>query len=185
MKYLSIILGLLSIFLFYSCSASTDSRYSEDEKEPDKKEDVTGKDPLLDSEIAEDFDFTPYRTELEIPEKELSLPTYSNNTDIWYGYEEKEPDTASFVKRKVIDKASGYRILILTTDNLEEANNMRSEIYFNTTRKEAYVVFDPPFYKVLVGDFLDYSEAKNFSFKMSQLGYTESRVVNETVNIFE
>ncbi len=172
--------ALCSIF-FYSCSASTDTRY--ENKDSGEKEVTKEKEPK--NKIVEDFDFTPYRTKLDIPEKKISLPTNTSNSDIWYGYEKNEIDTSASLNRKIIDKVQGYRVLILTTDNLEEANNMRSEIYFNTTQKEVYVIFDPPFYKVMVGDFTDYSEAKNLSFKLNQLGYTESRVVNETVNIFE
>jgi len=176
----------LGLILFYSCSASTDTRYGSEKKDTGKKENVVKeKEPKV--EIVEDFDFTPYRTILDIPKKEISIPTITSTpkSEIWYGYEDTEFDTTSFLNKKIIDKVQGYRVLVFTTDNLEEANNMRSEIYFNTNEKEVYVVFDPPFYKVMVGDFTEYSEAMNLSFKLNQLGYTESRVVNETVNIFE
>ncbi len=180
------ILLTLSLLIFYSCSASTDSRYGGDKKDSDDKE-VVIKDKETEVEIAEDFDFTPYRTKLDIPKKEISIPiiTSTPKSEIWYGYNDAEIDTSSFLNKKIIDKVPGYRVLLHTTDNLEEANNLRSEIYFNIAQKEVYVVFDPPFYKVMVGDFIKYSEAKDLSFKMNQLGYTESRVVNETVNIFE
>jgi hypothetical protein len=166
------------LFIFYSCSASTDTRYETDkDKSNDKKE--------TDVDIAEDFDFTPYRTKLDIPGKELSMPVSSGKSEIWYGYEETESDTSVILNKKIIDKAQGYRVLLLTTDNLDEANDLRTEIYFNSIRQDVYVIFDPPFYKVMAGDFSEYSEAKDLSFKMNQLGYTEARVVNETINIFE
>jgi CRISPR/Cas system-associated exonuclease Cas4 (RecB family) len=184
MKKLSVILISLNLIVFYSCSASTDSRYGGEKKDTGDKG-VVIKDKEPEVEIVEDFDFTPYRTKLDIPKKEISIPTQTPKSEIWYGYEDIEIDTSSSSNKKIIDKVQGYRVLILTTDNLEEANNMRSEIYFNTEQKDVYVVFDPPFYKVMVGDFTEYSEAKDLSFKMNQLGYTESRVVNETVNIFE
>jgi len=186
MKNLFIVLITISLILFYSCSASTDSRYGGEKKDTGEKEVVT-KDKEPEVEIVEDFDFTPYRTKLDLPKKEISIPaiTSTPKSEIWYGYEDIEIDTSSLLNKKIIDKVQGYRVLILTTDNLEEANNMRSEIYFSTTQKEVYVIFDPPFYKVMVGDFTEYSEAKDLSFKLNQLGYTESRIVNETVNIFE
>ena len=73
----------------------------------------------------------------------------------------------------------------MATDNLEEADSMRSDIYFKTTQKDVYLFFDPPFYKVLVGDFKQFSDAKNLSFKLSQMGYAESRVISDTVNVFQ
>ena len=39
--------------------------------------------------------------------------------------------------------------------------------------------------KVKVGDFTDITESNNLKFKLNQLGYTEARVIKETVNIFE
>ncbi len=185
MKYIIFSFCLLSLFIFYSCSASTDNRYSEDKDKIDVEKELKKENDSLGKNVVEDFDFTPYRTKLEIPEKEILLPTTINSSEVWYGYDESEVDTSSQLNRKVIDKVNGYRVLILTTDNLEEANNMRSEIYFNTAQKDVYVIFDPPFYKVMIGDFINYSDANDLSFKMSQLGYTECRIVNETINIFE
>lgn len=181
MKNLLVALGILFLLVFYSCSASTGGRYSSDEEKTDDSKTVS--DDEKTGTIKEDFDFTPYRTKLDIPEKELNFPTSSKSQDVWYDYEEEDIDT-SLVK-KIINKVSGYRVLILTTDNLEEANNMRSITYFKTIQKQVYVIFDPPFYKVMVGDFTDYTNAKNLSFKLNQMGYAEARVVNETVNIFE
>lgn len=184
MKNLFVIIISSILIVLYSCGASTDSRYGGEKKDADDKE-VVIKDKESGDEIVEDFDFTPYRTKLDIPEEEVSIPTQTPKSEIWYGYEDIEIDTSSSSNKKIIETVPGYRVLILTTDVLEEANTMRSEIYFNTEQKDVYVIFDPPFYKVMVGDFIEYAEAKELSFKMTQLGYAESRVVNETVNIFE
>jgi len=185
MKYIIFFFCILSIFIIYSCSASTDSRYADDKNKNEVEKELKKETDSSVKNIVEDFDFTPYRTKLEIPEKEISIPTTIDYSEIWYQYEESEVDTSSQINRKIIDKVNGYRVLILTTDNLEVANNMRSEIYFNTTQKDVYVIFDPPFYKVMIGDFINYPDANDLNFKMRQLGYNECRVVNETINIFE
>jgi len=170
-----------SIILFYSCSASTDTRYKTAE-ELSEEEEIINETPS--NVIVEDFDFTPYRTVLDIPVKEINIPVTTKNSDVWYGYEESENDTSLHIK-KIIDKVPGYRVLLLTTDNLEEANALRAEIDSSSVRREVYIVFDPPFYKVMLGDFQKFSEAKDLSFKMNQLGYPEARVVNETINIYD
>jgi hypothetical protein len=182
MKKLNIIIAFICTLVFYSCTASTSGRYSNDEQKNKEKETTNNKKP--DEEIKEDFDFTPYRTKLEIPEKELNFPASSKNPDVWYDYDEKNIDTFSSTK-KIINKASGYRVLMLTTDDLDEANNLRSDIYFKTTQKQVYVTFDPPFYKVSVGDFTDYSNADDLSFKLKQMGYADARVVSDSINVFE
>jgi hypothetical protein len=38
---------------------------------------------------------------------------------------------------------------------------------------------------VKAGDFTSKSEANDFKFKLNQIGYTEAKVVQDTVNLFE
>ena len=183
MKKITIVLLVLSHLLIISCSASTGSRY-EKEEEKEKKVETPESEKSTKKEIAEDFDMTPYQTKIEIEEKApLEESQGIDNLSIWYDYEES--DTATSNNKIVIGKEYGYRVQVLATDNLEEADSLRSDIYFNAARKDVYVIFDPPFYKVLVGDFRQFSDAKNLSFKLSQIGYTESRVVSDTVNVFQ
>lgn len=172
MKTLFFIAGLF--ILITGCSASTGSRYETKEEKPatttiEKKKEIT-----------EDFDITPYETEIDIqvpPISEEKLPA-----DVWYEYNSTTSDSSG---KNIVGTTDGYRVQVLSTDDIDEANLVRSQIYQHTTRKEVYVIFEPPFYKVKVGDFTSKTEAENLRFKLNQLGYTESKVVQETVNIFE
>ena len=169
-----IVYSLLTLFLI-GCSASTGSRY--EKKEEKKSETKTLKETKKENE--EDFDITPYQTEIDI-----EAPTLSEDklpSDVWYGYK----DTSSVLEKKIIGTTDGYRVQVLSTDDIEEANRVRAEIYEKTARKEVYVIFEPPFYKVKAGDFTTKSEANDFKFKLNQLGYSEAKVVQETVNLFE
>ncbi|GAB4296844.1 MAG: hypothetical protein Kow0098_20410 [Ignavibacteriaceae bacterium] len=165
------ILSFISGILICGCSASTGSRYEAKESESEK---ITG-----DTDIVEDFDFTSRKIEFNLPE--VRIPSNFESTDAWYGYEDRD----NIRDRKVTGTTNGYRVQVLITDNLEEAENMRNEILFSTNMKEVYITFDPPFYKVKVGDFITKTDAENFSFKLTQLGYSDLRIVNELVNIYE
>ena len=160
-------------FLIIGCSASTGSRY---ETKTDNKTVNTTEEK---KEVVENFDITPYETEIDIEAPPISTGKVPNN--VWYEYSTSSPDSL----RNVIGTTEGYRVQVLSTDDIDEANLVRAEIYEQTSRKEVYVIFEPPFYKVKVGDFTSKSEAENLRFKLNQLGYTESKVVQETVNIFE
>lgn len=171
---MKIIIGITVItILFIGCSASTGSRYET------KKE--TGKETSSEvkEEIVEDFDITPYQTEIDIEAPPIA--TDKLPPDVWYGY----GDSSSENQRTIVGTTDGYRVQVLSTDNIDEANQVRAEIYEKTTRKEVYIIFEPPFYKVKVGDFTTKAEADDLRFKLNQLGYTESKVVQETVNLFE
>jgi hypothetical protein len=163
---------ILSLFLI-GCSAATGTRYetSKETKTETKVEET--------KEITEDFDITPYRTEIDIEAPPIG--TDKLPPDVWYGYN----NDSTNIDKKIIGTTDGYRVQVLSTDDIDQANSVRAEIYEKTTRKEVYVIFDPPFYKVKVGDFTSKSEAENLRFKLTQLGYTESKVVQEIVNLFE
>ena len=171
-----VILNCFLILILFGCSASTGSRY---EKAEEKKiEEKTTKETKKN--IEEDFDITPYQTEINIEAPPIG--TEKLPPDVWYGYNE---DTSNVLQRKIIGTTDGYRVQVISTDDIEEANRIRAEIYEKTARKEVYVTFEPPFYKVKAGDFTSKSDANDFKFKLNQLGYTEAKVVQETVNIFE
>jgi len=132
-KFSFIPIIILFAVLFYSCSASTDTRYSKDsEKDVSKSKEK-------EAIVEDDFDIKPFQTKIEIPDETL---------------------------KTVIDTISGYRVQVISTDNLEEANGVRSEIYFKTNEKAIYVIFEPPFYVVRVGDYKNINDAKALSFKL-------------------
>jgi SPOR domain len=168
-----LIFASLFTFLLVSCSASTSGRYETNEKKPEKKEEAAKKNN------EENFDLTPYRATFNVEKKENQI---SQNIDAWYSYDDKAvPDTSAL---QIISQKNGYRVQVFSTDNLNEADSLRSELYMKTNQKAIYISFDPPFYKVKVGDFLKISEAKDLSFKLNQIGYTETRVINDKVNIY-
>ena len=171
MKFLITFFGLAILIL--GCSASTGSRYET------KNETNSSTDTEKKNEVVEDFDITQYETEIDIEAPPIS--TGKVPPDVWYEYSTSSTDSL----RKIIGTTDGYRVQVLSTDDIDEANLVRAEIYEKTSRKEVYVIFEPPFYKVKVGDFTSKTEAEDLRFKLNQLGYTESKVVQETVNLFE
>ena len=159
------------IFFHAGCSASTSSRYEKTNGNGDDKKET----------VNEDFDITRYKTQIEIE-------TVSNNegiSDVWYEYENNSEDSNFVQNHEIVRTVDGYRVLVVATDNMEDANSVRADILAKIKRKEVYISFEPPFYKVKIGDFTDITESNNLKFKLNQLGYTEARVIQETVNIFE
>ncbi|MDR3665719.1 MAG: hypothetical protein P4L35_02640 [Ignavibacteriaceae bacterium] len=182
MKFLTYFLPLILFFLT-SCGTitSTGSRYHQDENTHENRiKKVKAEDTVL---VSEEFDITPYRTKIET--KDISTQTgnsESSNLNAWYNYDTTNNNSEA---RIPIEQTAGYRVLVLITDNLEEANNMKTEILIKTNEKPVYITFDPPFYKVKAGDFVNSTEAKEFGFKLNQMGYPESKVIRDTVNIYK
>lgn len=173
MKYVQLFIEYLAIIaLFTNCSASTETRYGDDDPNNNKK----------DIKLVEDFDITPYKTDIEV----MTFVESSNGmVDAWFDYDDINNDNIIPDNRKITGTRDGYRLLIIATDDLQEANNMRDRLYKQSKRNNVYISFEPPFYKVKLGDFTDLAEVNDLKFKLNQLGFGEARIVQETVNIYE
>lgn len=175
MNKLRIILIIIPIIFFHAgCGASTSSRYEKTEK-------TNGNEDKNKATANEDFDITRYKTKIEIE----TITNSEGLSDAWYGYENSSEESNFGQNLNIVGTVDGYRVLVVATDNMDAANSVRADILDKIQRKEVYISFEPPFYKVKIGDFTDIAESNNLKFKLNQLGYTEARVVQETVNIFE
>jgi hypothetical protein len=179
MKFLVITVSLF-LLLMAGCGTSTGSRYEKSEDKDEIK--IADQEKFEELAAKENFDMSPYKEEFDIPEEPENIIS-TDKLDLWYNY---ETDTATLnLGREIVDQVDGFRVQVIATDDLEEANQIRTEIYERTNQKFVYIVFDPPFYKVKTGDFTEVEDARNLSFKLNQLGYKESRVVTEKVNIYK
>ena len=175
MKYLArvkeIIIILILIFSF-GCGSSTGSRYNES---------ANGNSHKNEEKLQEDFDISKYETKIDISDS--AKPITHNIVTAWYDYPVKI-DTNSD-QTKITTTISGYRVRVSSTDNLNDADSLRNELYNKTNQKHIYIIFDPPFYRIEIGDFTEMSTARDLKFKLNQLGYNEARVVSERVNVYK
>lgn len=173
----------ISIVMLYGCSASTGSRYEKvkvkTEDNTEVKTEVKNED-IKTSTVKEDFDITPYKVEIIIPEKKVS--SVSGNQNVWFDYGSPGIETKT---KTLVGTGEGFRVLILTTDNIEEANQIKADVYFSQNFNEVYIDFEPPFYKVKAGDFDNQKTADDFRFKLNQLGYKEAKVIKDKINLYE
>lgn len=175
MKNLPIIFSFISVLILYGCSAKTTIRY-EKPKETTRDNTTTTK-----INLKEEFDYSQFRKSLDLPEENLTPTTVpSNYGDIWYDYESSTPGD-----KVIVNKTNGFRVLVLVTDILDQANEMRSDIYFKTNQRAIYVDFESPFYRVKVGDYTDINKARELSFRLNQMGYQAAKVIPDSVNVFE
>jgi hypothetical protein len=177
MKYIQLLSKyLVIVILFTNCSASTSTRYSDDDDDNKKKNNK------IEKNIIEDFDISPYKTTIVV--ENLTAGSKVVN-DAWFEYDNFSDKTNVIDNRKIIGTVDGYRIMVLATDDMEQANLTRDTLSVQVKRHDVYISFEPPFYKVKVGDFTSLAETNNLKFKLNQLGYTEARIVQETVNLYE
>ena len=101
---------------------------------------------------------------------------------MWFDYGSNIIETKT---KSLVGTDDGFRVIVLTSDNLEEANQVKADVYFSLSAYEVYIDFEPPFYKVKVGDFDTLKPADELRFRLSQLGYKESKVIKDKINIYK
>jgi hypothetical protein len=172
---------VFSVFIIvYSCSASTGSRYSKDEKVNTTNISEDNNNNIKKTEPIEDFDIAPYKTKIILPEKKES--TNNKKLNVWFDYGSQVIETKTLA---LVGTKDGFRVLVLASDNLEEANQVKADVYFSQGYYEVYIDFEPPFYKVKAGDFDNQKNADDLRFKLNQLGYKEAKVIKDKINIYK
>ncbi|TDI88028.1 MAG: SPOR domain-containing protein [Caldithrix sp.] len=77
---------------------------------------------------------------------------------------------------------TGYRIQIIQTTDPEEARNVERDAILRFD-EEVYRVFDPPFYKVRVGDFVNWNDAEKVQKVAIRRGFRDAWVIRTKINL--
>ncbi|MCD6357610.1 MAG: SPOR domain-containing protein [Thermoproteales archaeon] len=76
----------------------------------------------------------------------------------------------------------GFRIQLLTTGNRAEADSLADEFQKRLGQK-VYHIYDPPLFKLRVGDFADETEAGEALDKIKKEGFPDAWIVRDKVEI--
>ena len=76
---------------------------------------------------------------------------------------------------------SGFRIQVSFTENIELANQVKNELSPLLPDQQVYVVYEAPYYKVRIGDFLSRPEANLTLRTLTERGYKDAWIVPDKV----
>lgn len=124
----------------------------------------------------DDTDLTPHYLTLDLPDSLKKGQIAAETSQLWFGYDKKSAKNDQNLR-----KTPGFRVQIFSTTHYEEADSVRADLYFKTNQKNIYLLFEPPNYKVRVGDYISQSGAQELAFKLSQLGVKNALVVSDSV----
>lgn len=93
------------------------------------------------------------------------------------------PDSSAVVPEtpSSTELVSGFRVQLLATTSIDEANAKKAEAEVTFPGEWVYVEYDPPTYKVRAGNFQSRIEADRFVKLASSKGYREAWIVPERV----
>jgi cell division protein FtsN len=88
-----------------------------------------------------------------------------------------------YVTIERVEQKMGFRVQIFSTTSLDDAEMRRDEYRKSLGDSTAInIVFDAPYYKVRIGDFLKKSEAEQMTTELKNLGLNEAWIVRDKVN---
>ncbi len=74
----------------------------------------------------------------------------------------KQVEVNEFNTRDARRNVPGFRILIISTNDRNKANEAKLKVYRNFPELSAYLVYQSPYYKLRVGNFRDQKEAESY-----------------------
>ncbi|MBM4170104.1 MAG: SPOR domain-containing protein [Ignavibacteria bacterium] len=90
------------------------------------------------------------------------------------------PDPSTRIEEEI---RQGFRIQILSTSSINDANRERLAAAQKLPQDSVYIVFDPPVYKVRVGDFRTRLDANRMLPVCVSAGYEDAWVVSDRITL--
>lgn len=75
----------------------------------------------------------------------------------------------------------GFRAQVMFTSEIEEANSVRDSIFNILPEEWNYIVYETPYYKIRVGNFIDRADANMMVKKLFSLGFKDAWVVPDRI----
>jgi SPOR domain len=93
----------------------------------------------------------------------------------------KAIEAANSVEVALPETIPGFRIQVLFTPEIEEAAKIRDSLNASVPEEWIYVVFDSPYYKVRLGNFIERYEAQALLRRLISLGFSEAWIVPDKI----
>ncbi len=76
----------------------------------------------------------------------------------------------------------GFRLQVLNTRSREEAFNTKTLLLENFPEQKAYILYQSPYFKVRVGNFVNRNDAENFSKQISSFLTQPAYIVDDVID---
>jgi len=77
----------------------------------------------------------------------------------------------------------GYRLLVINTNNREEAAAAKTKVYTYFPELKSYLLYQAPYFKLKVGNFKDRKEAEDYQERLQKYFPKGVFIMNDTIEI--
>ena len=95
----------------------------------------------------------------------------------------KQGDVNAAIKKANSHTAKGYRLLVINTNNREEAISAKTKVYQLYPELKAYLLYQAPYVRLRVGNFTDKDEAEDYRKSLSKEFPNSVFLVRDTVEV--
>lgn len=88
------------------------------------------------------------------------------------------PKDTLIVQEEIVQ---GFRIQVLSTSGVDEANSMREVLHWKFPGDSIYIIYDTPLYKLRIGDFFNRYEANQRLPEFVEKGYKDAWIVPDRI----
>ncbi len=162
----SVPLLALIVCTWIACSSSNPDTSEQQRSKPEGQKEM--KKPL--SEYEATLDPSKYEDDVEVVEKKKAEDKPTAELQI--------PKDSTVVQET---SQLGFRIQIFSTSSIDEAMNMKINVLAKIPQDSVYIVYDPPVYKVRLGDFSTRYEAGMQLPSIVNTGYPDAWIVPDNI----
>lgn len=119
-------------------------------------------------------------------EATLDPSQYDQDVDVEVKKQEEQKQTPELQIPKdstVVQETSqlGFRIQIYSSSNIDEAMSMKADVMAKLPQDSVYVVYDPPVYKIRLGDYPTRYDASVKLPSIVNMGYSDAWIVPDNI----
>ncbi len=145
-------------FIFLSCSGSVETTRQETKKEN-----------LNEFLVRYEKTFNPSQYEIEVFQSKTAT-------------QESAGTRAAVISDSLAtETVSGFRVQLMTTQEIDEATQLRDSLTLSIDEQWIYIVYDAPSYKVRIGNFTDRLSADKFVSLLLQKGFYNAWAVPDQI----
>lgn len=95
----------------------------------------------------------------------------------------KQADINEMISRETKRMAKGFRVLVINTNKRDQAVDAKAKVYTYFPELKPYLIYQSPYFRLKVGDFLDRKDAEDYQKKLSKYFPNGVFVVNDIVEV--
>lgn len=95
----------------------------------------------------------------------------------------KQIEVNEFTTREARRFVQGFRVLIISTNDRNKANEAKLKVYQNFPELKAYLMYQAPYFKLKVGNFRDQKEADAYLKKIQLYFPTGVYIIRDTIEV--